>query len=202
MTFARFTSILVSTSLATSLAGCSAGDAAAPAPTTTKASLVGTLAGTDARVGLVVDDAKGVLYVCGGPTTRPSLSRWFSGGRSSTGLDWTSTDGLRVTASPRGDTWSGDLVTSDGARMHFDLAAAPAGTIAGLYEAKLAEGRAGVVVFQASSTEPATMLGTFQSIKGSFEQVLPVREVMVTKSGIEVQASGVAASFFVQPISL
>jgi hypothetical protein len=192
---------IASIALLTALAGCGASEDASPPVTTAEARLVGSVAGTDARIGLVIDATKGTLYVCGGDATRSKLSRCFSGPRTSAGLDWTSGD-LRVVASQSGDTWSGEVRQSDGTSLRFDLAPVTKGTIAGLYDVKLPEGRAGVVVFQPSSTEPATMLGTIEiKAMGIFQQVLPVREVLVTARGIEVQATGVSTTFFVQPTS-
>jgi hypothetical protein len=172
------------------LLGCSASDDAAT-PSTSQASLVGALNGTDARVGLVVNDTKGVLYVCGGATTRAALTRWFGGSRTAAGIDWT-TDDLRVVAAPSGKGWSGEVRKMDGSAMTFALTPAE-GSVAGLYQALLPEGRAGVVVFP-----DATILGTFKTTAGVFEQVLPVREVSRTPNGIEVQITG--RTFFVQPV--
>ncbi len=177
------------------VSGCGASEEAV---TTAPGALVGALAGTDARVGLVVNEERGVLYVCGGEATRASLTRWFSGARTAKGLDWT-TDDLRVVASPSGAGWSGEVRRADGSALSFSLSPAAAGTIAGLYEAKLPEGRAGVVVFQATSAEPATILGAFKSTGGVFEQVLPVREVARAANGIEVRIA--ARTFFVQPVA-
>lgn len=178
--------------------GCSASET--PAVPSASSPLVGTLKATDARVGLVVDDAKGVLYVCGGATTRAALTRWFRGPRTPAGIDWTSED-LRVTAAPRGAAWSGELRKSDGTILSFELEPSAAATVAGVYDATLPTGRAGVVVFQASPTEAATMLGAFRANDGAFEQVLPVREVLRTSRGVEVQIAGLAETIFVQPVA-
>lgn len=189
----------VALAIAIAAIGCGGSDdEAAPAAAAT---LVGSLSGSDARVGLVVDDTRGVLYVCGGDATRASLTRWFAGARTAAGLDWTTGD-LRVQAAPKGASWSGELKKADGTVLAFEVTPVAAGTIAGLYDAKLPEGRAGVVVFQASAAEPATILGAFKTTGGLFEQVLPVREVLRTGQGIEVKVPSVATSFFVQPVSL
>lgn len=192
---------VIATAIATEIVaglGCSASEA--PVAPATSSPLVGTLEGTDARVGLVVDDAKGVLYVCGGATTRASLTRWFRGPRSAAGIDWTSED-LRVIAAPRGAAWAGELRKSDGTSVPFVLDAAAAGTLAGVYDATLPTGRAGVVVFQGSPAEQASMLGAFRASGGAFAQVLPVREVSRTSRGIEVQVAGLAETIFVQPVA-
>jgi len=185
--------------LGLALFGCgSSDDTTTPAANT--AALVGTLAGTDARIGLVLDDTKGVLYVCGGDSTRATLTRWFRGTRTAAGIDWT-TDDLRVVAAPRGATWVGELKKSDGTSSSFEVTPTAAGTIAGLYESARAEGRAGVVVFQPSPSGPATILGAFKTTAGKLEQVLPVREVLRTPQGIEVTVASVSTAFFVQPVS-
>lgn len=178
------------------LSGC--GSSSEESTTPAVATFVGPLTSTDARVGLVVDDTKGVLYVCGGDTTRTTLSRWFKGPRTAAGIDWTNGD-LHVVAAPQGTSWSGTLKKSDGTTFSFAVTPVVANTIAGLYDASLPEGRAGVVVFQSSVSESPTILGTFQATSGPFEQVLPVREVSRTAAGIEVKIA--SKSFFVQPVT-
>lgn len=186
--------------LALALVGCGGSDDSPAAVAATTTTLVGPVIGTDARIGLVVDETKGVLYVCGGETTRASLTRWFRGARTTAGIDWTSGD-LRVVAAPQGSTFRGELKKSDGSALSFEVTPTHAETIAGLYDATLPEGRAGVVVFQPSASEPATILGAFKTKDGVFEQVLVVRELLRTPLGIEVQVNGVAKPFFVQPVS-
>ncbi len=135
---------------------------------------VGTVQGTDAQVGLVVTDVNVVAYVCGGPDTRTTLTRWFAGSTMRS-LEVSPLDsGVgTVTADDWSLSWNGDtgsLVDPDGVIANWVLDDQTGR--AALYEGDDSGCRDGAIVWDVDG-EP-TLQGTW----GCYGGPAPMLEVM------------------------
>ncbi len=93
------------------LAGCAGGEAGA------NDVAVGTILRTDAVIGRVSDGDKVTFYMCGGPSTYSSMTRWFSGVDDASGAVALESDGWQVLSDPGGH--SGRIVPPEGPTLVF-----------------------------------------------------------------------------------
>lgn len=106
---------------------------------------VGSIDGTDAEVGLVVQDGAATAYVCGGDETRTTLTRWFEGaGERDAGSlvqdDWTL-------------AWSGAAGTlTDPAGTESAWAKEDQSRTAGVFDAEDSGCRDGAIVWDAGGS--------------------------------------------------
>lgn len=181
-------------------AGCGASsDVALGNDPTVRREAVGTIEGTDARVGIVLQYDKVNFFACGGPSTYATHTKWLRGAQTTYDSFSLAADGWTVAAQRVGGHWEGTLRRpGDGADLKFSAYYADPYTSAGLYESTQPEGLAGVVVFQRTKADPATVQGSFKLAGGGFMQVLPVR-TQREPSGllVEVPFDGGKRQFFV-----
>jgi hypothetical protein len=166
---------------------------------------VGALSGSDARLGIVRSGEKIVAYVCGGPKTYTTHSRWFSGQVSSRSVSLEK-DGWTLAIDLYDEAALGTLTAPEGTdSLTFETAPHVAGTIAGIYGALDRGCRTGVVVTQSSSSDPPSYQGTWCDSSGHVEQVEPGASMpsMGDGSGFEVvvQRPDGRATLFVEPVS-
>ncbi len=117
---------------------------------------VGSVDGTDMRVGLVTENGAGALFFCGGPKTLPN-TKWF---RPTTldpnKFDIVSKDGTsRANGQPDGSGESGWVKFGTDDEIAWHVVPVPAGSVAGLYDYKGADGVGGVVVVSGDTTQGA-----------------------------------------------
>ncbi len=164
-------------SLMASLPACgAASDMAVGNDPSVRRELVGNLSGTDARIGIVLQNGKVNFFVCGGPSTYTTHTKWLRGEAIDFDSFSLAADGWSASAARVGGRWAGKLRRpGDAADLPFDAYFADPFTIAGLYETTIPEGLAGVIVMQRTKADPATVQGSFKLAGGGFLQVLPVR---------------------------
>jgi hypothetical protein len=178
-------------------AGCSVTETPVGAP-----AYIGkvTDSGQDAAVGVVSDGSAVTLYLCGGPLTYATVTRWFQG--------TVATDGTFTLEDNGGFTGTGDLragagqITTDlGATLSF--AVRPTETEEeGLYAAMDGSCRTGAVVGDLDGTGSVRLQGTWCDGLGRFAQVSPLDPAdMLTDEGIDVEVlTSPVQSFFVERV--
>lgn len=145
----------------------------------------GELSSSDAVAGAVVDGDRASVYVCGGPATFATATRWFQGSVEEL-ADGLTRDGwiVRATINLRtvGYPLVGEVLSPDGDAFDFTLVAAEAGSIANLYSTLDAGCRTGVVVREIPGQDPAVQ-GVWCSDLGEVEQVTPGIAPLVIEDG-------------------
>jgi hypothetical protein len=157
-------------------------------------------AGQDAAVGVVSDGSKVTLYLCGGPLTYATTTRWFQGELAS--------GGTFTLAASGGFTGSGDLRSGTGrivtgAGQTLDWSVRPTKSEEeGLYAAMDGSCRTGAVVGDLDGDGSVRLQGTWCDGLGRFAQVSPLApSAMLTARGIEVEVlADPAQSFFVDRV--
>lgn len=201
--FAFVTAAVAATALAG--AGCGASsDVALGNDPAVRREAVGWIDGTDARVGIVLQYDKVNFFACGGPGTYASHTKWLRGTQTTYDTFSLTADGWSVTAQRVAGHWEGQLRRpGDATDLHFSAYYADPYTSAGLYESTEPEGLAGVVVFQRTKADPATVQGAFKLSGGGFMQVLPVRTAREARGLlVEVPFEGGSRQFYVVPSAI
>jgi hypothetical protein len=179
------------------LTGCIGGEAGADDVA------VGTVLGTDAVIGRVSDGEKVTFYVCGGPTTYGTMTRWFSGADDASGAVSLVKDGWQVVSDAGGH--SGRIIPPTGPELAFEGHAARFGTAEGLYGAVDSGCRTGAVVLEPSGSSGPRVQGAWCGNDGNkFEQVIPILPGDVSGGGIAVRVDvdGVRKDLFVVPLTI
>ena len=180
------------------LAGCAGGEVGASDVA------VGTILGTDAVIGRVSDGDNVTFYMCGGPSTYSSMTRWFSGADDASGAVALESDGWQVLNDPGGH--SGRIVPPEGPTLVFEAHATRFGTPEGLYAAVDSGCRTGAVVLQPPGADTPTVQGAWcgGADGGRFERVIPILPGDVSSAGIAVRANvdGIRKALFVVPLSI
>lgn len=173
MTFLRFACV----GLAVLLAGCSSEEPADEAPA--EGQWLGQMASSDAWVALSAEDGRVAAYVCGGPSTLETHTRWWSGDAAAD-LSLVE-DGWTFAATLAAGSIDGTLTDADGHAEDFSLVERPDGGLAGLFTGFDSGCRAGVIVLGDGSVQ-----GAWCNSEGLFAQVTPVMPVSL--DGFEVMA--------------
>ncbi len=167
--------------------------------------LVGTVEGTDAQVAVVASAHRARIYFCGGDSSYPALTHWFTADVDASGA-------IRAEADAPGD-WSiegqvggadaaGAVTVADGTRLTFRATNVAGGTIAGLYEAAAPCGKVGLIVTQPSAQAAPSGQGAciHTDVRPSVEQVNPIAPLIRATDGtIRVLVAGTAAALSVLP---
>lgn len=184
--------------LSSPLVGCAGGEAAA------NNVAVGTILGTDAVIGRVSDGDNVTFYMCGGPTTYGTMTRWFSGPDDASGAISLRSDDWEVVSDPGGH--SGRILPPQGPALLFEAHETRFGTPEGLYAAVDGGCRTGAVVLQPPGADAPTVQGAWcGGGDGSrFEQVIPILPGDVISGGIAVHVDidGIRKALFVTPLSI
>ncbi len=179
-----------------------AGCAGTPSPAGAAPTYLGKVGGTgqDAVVGVVSDGSRVSFYLCGGPLSFATVTRWFQG---------TVTSGEAFTLEPSGGfTGSGDLgagsgtiLTGTGETLAWTVRPT-AGADDGLYSAIDGSCRTGVVAGDLDGDGTVRLQGTWCDGLGHFAQVSPlVPADLFTAQGIDVAVVGEdVPSFFVERV--
>jgi hypothetical protein len=168
---------------------------------------VGALDETDAKLGVVHEDGKAVLFLCGGETSYPVLTRWFSG---PTALESAfsfevAAAAFRVDGEPVGDALQGTVLQAGEGSKTWRADPAIPGTLTGLYSGQAPCGRVGLIVSQPSVEDEPTGQGacvSFVDGQISVEQVNPVLPLAKLQDFIRVTvASDPGQEVTVRPVA-
>ena len=138
---------------------------------------VGALDETDAKVGVVLEHGEAVLFLCGGESSYPVLTRWFSGQSDLESAFSFEVAGFRVDGEPAGDALEGSVMREGEGGIAWRAEPAIPGTLTGLYSGQAPCGRVGLIVSQPSAEDEPTGQGAcvrFVDGQISVEQVNPV----------------------------
>lgn len=184
--------------------GSSVEPVAEPKP---KVVYVGQVDGTDARIGLVRNDAQWAAYVCGGPTTLESMTAWFEGEGappSDAGVEAQSNGKLlRVTFSGQEATGS---VLAD-REVPFSAPRVPDDHMAGLYQMRELGCRSGLVVPPPGAGDPQGVHCESLDASGNviptvYQQVNPLSPLEVTDRGIPSRVVGEQRTIYLTAVVL
>jgi hypothetical protein len=165
-------------------AGC--GSTAPPPPTAAGMALfVGPVDGSDALVGLVLEDAQAVLYACGGSTDAHQLNDWFFGKAGDRALTLARA-GARVDATIEAAQARGTLTLQDGTVLSFAAERQPDGALGGLYSASADGCRIGAIVRQ--EAQGPRVVGKRCSVDDQAATVVPIPPLVRRAEGIAVEA--------------
>jgi hypothetical protein len=163
---------------------------------------VGNVAGTDALLAVVVDGEEVVAYVCGGPSSFETHSRWFRApvGDTRERAINLENDGLSLVGSLEGSVARGELREPDGTIRSW-TAAALHGGLAGLYAAEDEGCMTGVIVGESEDGADPPAQGTWCNAAGVRAQVTPLQPILLQKNGLEVSVTvgGKSRRLFVTP---
>ena len=150
---------------------------------------VGTVSNTDARIAVIRDHAGTLAYVCGGPDSMASHTRWLMAatGGNAVALE---ADGWRLELRLAGDALSGALRDPAGASVKV-MATHPRDAAGGLYGATTSDCRTGVIVYDGADG-PAVQ-GVWCDGSGAIAQVDPIPPPKeLTGAGFAVTAQPIA----------
>lgn len=189
--------LALAASMGLALAGCALDDEGASPP-----SAVGTLVGSDAVVGASTYAGLITFYVCGGPESLDSATRWFVGQGDASGAFTLSRDGWTV----RGDLGqgAGELSSPEGETRAWTTHAATPGTLEGLYATVDSGCRTGAVILQPDASSAPRLQGAWCDEEGRVAQVTPILPVALTERGVAVRVLGSSTTrdLFVEPVVL
>ena len=166
---------------------------------------VGTVQGTDAVIGAVEEDGRAVFYLCGGPTTYQSFTRWFSGATGGDGALSLSSARDGTTFGLTGSLAAGSGTITTGTETLSWSASPASGATDGLYAAMNGSCRIGAVVGDLHGAGTALQGVWCEEKSGDVDvylQVTPITPVTVTAQGIEVEVHGLPApgTVYVEPV--
>lgn len=147
---------------------------------------VGSAEGSDVVVALTYQDGAVRAYVCGGPATYATHSRWFDGSADEFGRFSTSQDGWTIAGELDLESATGRVFPPAGEALSFSMRSAEEDSVEGLYAVVDAGCRTGVVVQHDASGEP-TAQGVWCDAQGRFAQVTPVTPIQRSERGIAIQ---------------
>jgi len=181
------------------LNGC-ANDPSGGMPTRGPQVWVGEVDGSDVAVGIVASAERSTLFFCGGDSSYPDHTHWFVHRGALSEATPLEDGGFRVTLSALGQRIEGTLSINGADPAAFSADRTLPGTFAGVYDARVPGGHAGLIVRQPSRAAPAQAQGTCLTvILGAtvVEQVNPVMPVMPgADSGIAATAGDAPSEMF------
>lgn len=147
---------------------------------------VGTVAESDAVVAAVTDGEEVALYLCGGPETVATHTRWFKGKLDERGAFSMAKDGF--TASGDLAAGTGTVTTAEGVTLTWSMRPSE-GAIEGLY-ATVDEGcRTGAVAADFDGDGVVDLQGAWCDAESRFAQVTPITPIAVTDRGMAVSVA-------------
>lgn len=183
--------------------GCSGEDesSGAVAPPQT---FIGELQGSDAVIAIVEEDASWIAYVCGGPLTYATLTRWFAG-TSRGGAGEATLRGVTGGASLVADGVAGareGTITSGDVSLTFRADRIPTSVsrVPGLFSAIDSGCRAGLVVMPEGAGSTPRMQGVWCDDAGRFGQVTPIMPLTVRGERVAVHVGEPARQLYMQPV--
>lgn len=147
---------------------------------------VGSAPDSDVVVALTYQDGAVRAYVCGGPTTYATHSRWFDGSADEFGRFASSQDGWTIAGELDLTNATGTVFPPAGEPLPFAMRSAEEDTVEGLYAVVDAGCRTGVVV-QHDAAGELTAQGAWCDDQDHFAQVTPVTPIERSERGIRIQ---------------
>jgi hypothetical protein len=146
--------------------------------------------GADAVIGAVSDGAEITVYLCGGPNSYATDTRWLRGPVDAAGAFSVESEGFTVA----GDVSGGHVITDLGITLSWTMAEA-SGDLEGVYQSEGAC-RTGAVVGDFAGDGTMQLQGTWCDGAGKFMQVTPIMPIALTAEGLEARVETSPASIF------
>jgi hypothetical protein len=140
---------------------------------------ISRLEGTDAWLAVRAEGGAAAAYVCGGPTTMATHSRWMHTTEVDGSLSFAA-DGWSLTFERDDDGGSGELISPDAVSLAVNAKKVTDGGIDGLYTAFDSGCRDGLIIDGGGSQ------GTWCDDSGLFAEVTPLQPIALTDQGIAV----------------
>jgi hypothetical protein len=160
--------------------------------------------GDDASLALAVQGAAVAVYACGADPTRDEYPRWVTMGTYADGarVALTRDDGWRFEGAWSDGAASGALVRPDGTTLTWLGAAAPRGSLDGLYAALDAGCTSGVIVMGGAAAP--LVRGAWCDAAGDVRQITPLLPLTIEggRLAVEVASDGAPKRLDVAPVSL
>jgi hypothetical protein len=171
-------------------------DAAESSDAATEASvlrLVGSVDDSDIRVAAVIEEERGRVFFCGGPSSYESSTKWISLSLAADGGFDFDADGWNVSGKLTSAALSG-TVQQNGENRRFSALKVASGTIAGLYDGTSDCGRVGLIVAQADTDADPQGQGACVGDGHPPRQVSPFLPIAVKDGSIEVKIGDIETS--------
>lgn len=146
--------------------------------------LVGEVEDSDVRVGVLADDDRLRVFLCGGPTSYATATRWVRTELEADGDFHFSSDelALELTGSLVDGELDAELIT-DGERAVLSARRVRPDTLAGLYEARAACGTVGLIVAQDEPDSEPSAQGACVGDGHLPDQVNPIKPISRERDG-------------------
>jgi len=168
--------------------------------------LVGEVEDSDVRVGVLADDARLRVFLCGGPSSYASATHWVRAELEPNGDFRFSSDELELelTGSLVDGVLEAELIAHD-ERAEVRAERVRDGTLAGLYEARADCGTVGLIVTQDDPDSEPTAQGACVGDGHLPDQVNPIKPISRDRSGaiaVEVVRGDEATRASLRPATL
>lgn len=162
---------------------------------------VGTVSGSDAWIATYAQGNQIAVYVCGGPTSYTTASRWYFGTIAARHASL-SAEGWSVDVDLEEGHATGKLTPpSAGAPFTFDAAKARSGSFDGLYFAVDDGRKAGVIVRHELGKDPAILGTWFGPTPDARAQVTPIKPVDQTVFDVSFTFGSQTRTLTVKPFT-
>jgi hypothetical protein len=145
--------------------------------------------GQDAVIGAVSDGARVSFYVCGGPSSYATMTKWIQGPVAADGTLDISGGGFRVTGRIGGEGQSplgaGRIQTPAGEAVSWTVRPA-VGSLEGLYQTMDGSCRTGAVVGDFGDGLGVRLQGTWCGGGSQYAQVTPIRSPLALEEGEDI----------------
>lgn len=168
---------------------------------------VGELANSDVAVGIAASSERSTFFFCGGDRSFVDHTHWFIDVGPLTDVMQLEEDTWHVSVTSANERIAGTLVIDGLDDADFEASPVTPGTLAGIYDARVPCGHAGLIVRQPAGGAAPVMQGTcLEADSGDtlVEQVNPVMPVMRgADSGIPAElAVDPSQQFTLRPLSV
>jgi hypothetical protein len=144
--------------------------------------LVGVVEDSDVRVGVLADDARLRVFLCGGPSSYAAATHWVRADLESNGDFHFSSDELELTGTLVDGVLEAELVADD-ERAVVRAERVRDDTLAGLYEARADCGTIGLIVTQDDPDSKPTAQGACVGDGHLPDQVNPIKPISRDSDG-------------------
>jgi hypothetical protein len=144
--------------------------------------LVGEVEDSDVRVGVLADDARLRVFLCGGPSSYASATHWLRAELDGDGDFSFRSDELELTGTLVDGVLEAELV-ADGERSMVRAERVRGGTLAGLYEARADCGTVGLIVTHDGPDSEPTAQGACVGEGHLPDQVNPIKPISRDSDG-------------------
>lgn len=142
---------------------------------------VGSVAQSDAVIAAVTDGDEVAVYLCGGPETFDTYTRWFKGTVDARGAFSIKKDGFVAAGDLTAGT--GTVTTADGTKLSWSMRPTE-GAVEGLYATVDSGCRTGAVAADFDGDGVIEVQGAWCDAESRFAQVTPIMPIAVTDRGL------------------